>query len=273
MKPQKAYFLVRVSRKAQKERKEKLESGIYLAPNYVFMTRCMQQGEIISIGEWAHREFPEARVGDTLIMHHFVEGRDSDFLVDSDEKYNYYLCCSLYYNGERPYSYGIYDGEKIIPHKEFIFLEAKDPPKERLPMEEMINAATKRAKRGLVLFREWTDSREEIEARMKKLEDENVQLGGNLGNRRIDPEKKKDVIAHIKSNEQEIKKMSQQLNRHCYEPYLVAAANPVLDEWFDTRVRPGDIMYCMNFMCKMVVEFQKKEYIIADKEAIGFYYK
>src|ERR1700749_1621609 len=95
LRPHKAYFLVKINKQEQKDRVEKTDSGIYLAPNYVWLTRCMQNAEIVAIGDFAHKSFPEARVGDTLIIHHFIEGDDetpTEYLVDSDETYNYYVC-------------------------------------------------------------------------------------------------------------------------------------------------------------------------------------
>lgn len=72
------YILVRIDKNAQRERREKLESGIYLSALYIFMQRNLQYGEVLQIGSVAAKNFPEAQVGDIALFHHMVEDEDAD---------------------------------------------------------------------------------------------------------------------------------------------------------------------------------------------------
>lgn len=68
----KPYILVRINKSAQTERKEK-EGSIYLPQRHMGMTRNLQHGEVVQIGETAAKYHPEVQIGDTALFTHFIE--------------------------------------------------------------------------------------------------------------------------------------------------------------------------------------------------------
>ncbi len=90
-------FIIRIDKVAQTDRRnfrvyKNPQTGellkLALHPNNVHMTRNLQYGEIVSIGEPAKINFPEAAEGDILIFHHSVEhkpnpGGDRNYYVPS----------------------------------------------------------------------------------------------------------------------------------------------------------------------------------------------
>src|ERR1035437_8362497 len=92
------YFIVKIEIEKQKERKEKIGS-LYIHASYTFMRRNMQQGEIVAIGSIVATQFPQAKVGDTLIFHHFVEGSESgggNFIFEENGDNYYYVTAADY---------------------------------------------------------------------------------------------------------------------------------------------------------------------------------
>ncbi len=277
MRPQKHYFLVRINRKEQKEREEKIGS-IYIPPTYTHMTRCMENAEIVAIGERAHEEFPEARVGDRLIIHHFIEGATDDhgnheWLVDQDEVYNYYVVPSHEYNGERNMCYGVYNGETIIPSKDYIFLNDAPPPKPKRTIDKILDDAIKTTASGLIVFKEWKQERPDVEEEMKRLEQDNIQLASNFGNPNIDLGRLREAEQQYKENDKRIKELSKLINLKEYKPFTVAFYNRMLARDFGTHITPKDFVFVQNFASKTITEFMDKKYFVASIEYLGALYK
>lgn len=260
LRPHKAYFLVKINKEEQKNRREKTNSGIYLAPNYVWMTRCMQNAEIVAIGEFAHKSFPEAKIGDTLLMHHFIEGGDEDqgdnFLVDSDEKFNYYVCAGYCLPGERVLTYGIWTGEKLISHPAWVFLETEPAPLE-LSLQEVINEKTELNAGGIVVFKNWKETREDKENKMAALKDQITVLAKWPQNKEV-----------VYGYQQEINRLSKELNTWYQTAYTVAGT---ISSTFESSypIYPTNIIFLRSLVAQTKIEFMNKEYRVAPSEEIA----
>lgn len=265
-KPHSPYFLIKISRKDKEKAKEKVGS-IFVAPSQTFMNYNLQCGEIVSIGEGAAKYFPEAEIGHTLIMHHFVESNNDneakeEHLIHWDEDYNYYVVTAYEFNGKNCETYGVWDGEKIIPNKDYIFLKTIVPIHKDLPPDELINQQLSVSKHGILLFENWTDSRESKESKMAEVKKEVESLSKSGTNKRH-------VQQGITEKEAEMNKMSAEINKQKYSPYTVAYANKDLVEWFDRDVIEGDTLYMLNIACSTEINFMGVNYIVTKTKFIG----
>ena len=225
------------------------------------MTREIQAGQILGISEIAAKEFPEAKKGNILLHHYFVTGKEAEdadggrYHIYSDPYFNYYTVSSTSHNGRPNECYAVFNGEKIITNKEYIFLEVEPPPFNNLTPEEFISKNTHVSKGGVLVFKEWKISRKEKGERMQTLKFENQELARTPMN----PEVKK----KIEDNEKEMSLISADVNKPRYEPYTVAASNPTLDKHFKQPVKKGDVVYMKNNACQTKIQFLEKEYIVA----------
>lgn len=253
------YIIIRISKAEQRERREKMGS-LFVAPVFTFMTRELQCGEIVSVGEVCAREFPACKVGSMAIVHHFVTGKEmeassdhSKYLIDSDETYKYYSVTASEFNGRQVETYGIWDGEKIIPHPDYIFLQVE---KKETSGEDFTTEATKKVG-SLFVFEQWKESRELREQRLKNLQDQVQELtkGG------MTPK----VKQAIENKEAEMTSISKKLNKKAYTPYIVEAINDELG----FGVGPGDEIYMFNQACQTTITFRGKDYIVAKSSYAG----
>lgn len=263
--PAKYYFLIRIRREEESQRKEKI-GNIILAPSQVFMTRNTQCGEIVAIGELAQKHFPEARIGHTLLVHHFVQGQNEtdareDHLVDQDGEYNYYVVSAYSFHRKNNETYAVWDGEKIIPNKDYIFLEPEMVVDPKSP-DEYIEAALKKTDSGLLVFENWKDSRETQTEKIKSLKTE-IDALCKSGTH------KPHVQKAIEQKEAEIKTLSANLNKRCYEPYTIAAFNPSLREDFKMEICKGDEIWMSNISTQTEIEFNGSRYRVAKIDYIG----
>lgn len=239
------FFIVKINIEEQKNRKEKVGS-LYLHSGEVQMQRNMQHGEIVGIGSNVTKVLPEANVGDVLLFHHFVEGssRDKSSLIHSDETYNYYTVTVCEFNGRRNETYGVWDGTKITPHKDFIFIEAEKKA-ESLPMDEYIEKNTTQVG-SLILFNDWEETREDKEAKTVRLKEEIKSLS------------KSTMHDHIKrgieEKEMEAAKITEEINKTVYKPYKVSYHNPSLPV--------KENVYSLSAAALTEIEFMDKTYIV-----------
>lgn len=274
--PHSPYFLVRVSIKKEQESKSKVGS-IYIPQTLTFMEWNTQQGEIVAIGEEAGKYFPEAKVGHILLMHHFVQGMSPDdarekHLVHFDEEFHYYVVTAYAFNGKDCETYGVWDGEKIIPNKDYVFLNInKADPRNwsynDLPHidDEEVNKALQKTEHGILVFNEWKESREQKEARQAEIKKETEELSKS-GNHKL---KTKQAIL---KKEWELEAISRDINKQAYEPHTIAFANSELAEWFDRPVSAGDILGMLNMSVHTKIKFNEQEFIVAKTKFIGFLY-
>lgn len=267
IRPMPPYILIRIARKQQEEKKGKIGS-IIIPETQRFLMYNMQAGEIMAIGHKAAKFFPEMRVGQTLLCHHFVEaeGEESareDHLIDQDDTYNYYVvtCFDFYRKGNE--TYGVWDGEKIIPNKEYIFLEppVKDDPKSP---DEYINSALSKTQSGLLVFSNWSESRESKTEKMQRLKAEIESLSKSGISQ-------SHIKRGIEEKEAELNRMSLDVNSKSYHPYVIAAFNSQLKENFhpNADIAVGKIIYVLNIAAQTEIDFNDKKYIVAKTSYIG----
>jgi len=245
------YFIIKIDIQKQKERKEKIGKGILFSHvNEVFMQRNMQCGEVVAIGKIAGEKFKEVKLGHILIIHHLAEGSDrekSNFIY-SDEKFNYYNVTAGEFNGHRNETYGVFDGEKIIPHPDFIFIEKEEISQEVAP-DKLIEQKTKKVG-SLILFDNWTESREQKEAKAKQITEEikNQSKGKSM---------RDDVKIALSEKQNEAGKITESLNKKEYLSNKIFASNPELKK---------EKVYSLNIASQLSVQFMDKEYIIVDRK-------
>lgn len=262
--PHSPYFLIKISRKDKEKAKEKVGS-IFVAPSQTFMQYNLQCGEIVDIGDGAAKYFPQAKIGHTLIIHHFCEANSDteateEHLVHWDDEYNYYVVTAYEYNGKNVEAYGVWDGEKIIPNKDYVFLKTIVPVHKDLPPDEIINQQLKVSKHGLLVFENWTDSRESKEAKMAEVKNEVESLSKSGTNKRH-------IQQGIAEKEMDMNKMSAEINKQKYLPYTVAYAN--IDLRIGRRVAEGDTLYMLNIACSTEIKFNNVNYIVTKTKFIG----
>lgn len=265
--PMPAYFLIRIPRKQQKDKREKIGS-IFIPFNHVHMTREFQSGEIVSIGHDAHVDFPQAKIGHELIVHHFVSGKETEnedggrYHIYTDENYNYYTVTSSSFNGRANECYGIYDGEKIITHPEYIFLEVEKPPTDDFP-DGLTNMPTMKTKSGLFLFKKWGLTRKEITEKNKVIK-ERINSLANIG------AMTDEIRFEIEKLEGEMTENSKQGNKREYRPYVIAASNQIINDWFGYQIKNGDVVYCLNIAAETTIEHLGKQYRVVKIGYISF---
>lgn len=269
------YFLVKIPKEAQRQRMEKI-GILYYPPEYLYMKRGMQCGEIVLIGEDAKKFFPEAKVGDILICHHFIEGksaglREKFFLVHEDDDWGYYCVTAFCYNGDRNNTFGLYDGERIIPSRDYVFFEIDETPTSDFP-EFMLkqegmpliitNMAFEGAGSDLVTPKARKKTRHEM---IEKMEKNKAEIQKKARWIPITPEK---VIPMIKQLEAENLSISKEINRFAYEPHILHSFNDQLLKTVHPKLKKGDSVYVLNIATYMQVEFMGKEYIVSESKYV-----
>lgn len=239
--------------------------SIYLHPNFVYMTRGMQCGQIVAIGEIAGQTLPEARIGDTLLIHHFVESTEKQFCIYSDQYFHYYVVTCMSHNGQNNQTYAIYNGSKIIPHPDYIFLDCKQPQESNLNPDEYLAQQLKAQASGIFTFKEWTIDREGITKKIQSIKSQIDQLTKS----RMTPE----IKEVIEGYEAEMNRLSKMMTKQRFELYTVIAGSPrffdIVREQYDTPVGNGDKIYMLNIACETKMEFNKREFIVAKTQHFG----
>jgi hypothetical protein len=271
-----AFFLVRIPKKEQRQRLEKI--GIfYYPPEHVYMKRGMQCGEIVGIGSAAHEFFPEAKIGHILITHHMIEGKVSGnrtkyFLIHEEPDWNYYCVTAFCHNGDRNNTFGVYDGEKIIPSKDYVFFQIDETPTSDFPsfmlkqkgMPTLItNLPFQGTDSDLVIPKARKKTRTEMIEKMNENKKEIMKWSRWLG---ITPQK---VTPLIKSLEAENDALSKEINKRQYEPHILYAFNDELLKTVNPNLRKGDRAYVLNIAAYMQVEFMGVEYIVSESKYVS----
>lgn len=240
------YFIVKINIEKQKDRKDKI-GALYVHVSHTHMQRNLQEGEVVAIGSIASKKFPEAKIGDTLLIHHFVEGADSEKsnLIFSDTEYNYYNVTADEYNGHRNETYGIWDGEKVIPHPDFIFIAPEVKEKE-ISADEFIDRNTKQVG-SLILFTNWEETREEREAKAQQITSEikNMSKGKSMSD---------STKRGLNEKQDEAGKITASLNKKEYRPYKVAFSHP--------KTKAKETVYALSLAAQLELEVKGKNYIV-----------
>lgn len=264
--PMPSYIMIKIERALQEKKKNKLGS-IIIPETQRFLMYNMQGGEIVAIGSKAKEYFPELEIGHTLLCHHFVEdeGEQSareDHLIRQDETYNYYVVTCFDFHRKSNETYGIWDGEKIIPNKDYIFLELPTKQEPNTP-DEYINSALKQTQGGILTFTNWTESRETKAEKMQRLKTEIQELSKSGA-------QKPHIAQGIKVKEQELEQLSLDINNKSYQQYTVAAFNPDLKNNFP-HLEVGNSIYVLNIAAQTEIDFMGKKYIVTKINYIGCY--
>ncbi len=230
-------FLIKVVKEEETKRRE-MDGSLYLHPNYVYMTRNTQCGEIVGISTGAKKEFPEAEIGDILLVHHFVQrshstkGDNDKFLVFEDEKYKYYNVVAKEGAGNNNMTYGIYRNDVIIPHPQYVFLEKEIEDKEgyyQTPEQVQDKLATIKA---------------------------SVEY---LAKQRITSEIKMEIL----KREAEMMLLTKSLQTKKYLPYKISFSHPSLGIENNTTV------YALNLACQTITNYFNVDYRIAETKFIA----
>lgn len=267
--PHNPYILIRLERDKEREAKEK-QGILYIPPAESLMQYNLPSGEIVAMSPKASEYFPQAKIGHQLLLHHFVQGVNEtdarvEHLVHQDDEYNYYVVTPCEHNGKGVEAYGVYDGENIIPNKDYLFLETDTKKIPDLPQDELLNQSLEVSTGGLLVFREWKESRESKEERQNflKKQVEDLSKSGNH---------KKHIQEAIAEKEMEMGAISQDINKQKYETYTVAFCNPELSETFNHHVKSGSRISMLNIAAYTKVVFMGMEYIVSKVKYIGFLY-
>lgn len=230
-------FLVKVPKEEENNRRE-MDGGLFLHPNYIYMTRNTQCGIIESISENAHKEFPEAVIGDMLLIHHFVQrshstkGDNDKFIAFEDETYKYYNVTSKESNGNNNMSYGIYRNGVIIPHPQYVFLEKEIDNKDG-----------------------WYQTSEQVYQKLEAIKNSIEYLAKT--------KKTPDTIMAMRNKEAEMSILNQSLHTKEYLPYKISFAHPSLG------ISNGTTIFALSIAVNTIVEVQGIEYRIAEAKYIA----
>lgn len=256
--PHANFVTVRLNRAKQKERKEK-EGSLFVVIDNNSEARNLQIGEIVGLGINVKHLFPQAKIGDTAILHWMVESKEKNNLVYQDETFNYYLATATECNGRVNEVYGIFDGENIIPSPEYIFLELPHSSVNTATTpDEYIEKATEKSEGGLLLFKEWVETRTDKEQKMAKIS-ANIQ---SLTKSKMN----EGVKQGIKEKERELAEISEDINKQRVEFYRIAAINPdskkQMSEIFEHEINIGDKIGVLNIACQTTITLNGTEYIV-----------
>ena len=230
-------FIVRVSKKNLTENRE--GDKVYYHQAYVWYTRNLQCGEIVSISDAAKKEMPMAEIGDILIFHHFIEASaaqsemDSSYVVDETKDDYYFNVSAMETAGEMNQSYGIFKNGVIIPHPQYTFLEKEQP----------------------VEVSEFSMSKDEIIAKLNKVKETNLYHMNNSA-------PNEDLRNEVRKTERESLKTTQELNKKQTQPFIVAFASE------DKGYEKGGVVYALNIAANILVTFNSVEYRVIESKYI-----
>lgn len=271
--PMPPYILVKVPRK-----KRDYEGKIIIPESAKFMLFNQQCGEIVGFGSLAKKWFPEIEIGRTLLFHHFVESCNEeeakeDHLVHQDLEFNYYTVTVKEMAGKANEAYGVWDGEKIIPNSDYIFLKlppkvAKDVDFEKIKETGELTAPMSVSEGGILQFEQWEESREEKELRQSTLKDEAQNLSRSGNN-------KPHIQDAIRRKEEEMERISLEINKKQYVPLKVAYHHHSLLQLFGniSCITDQDDIYVLNMAAQTSVKFMDIDYIVAKVNHIGYIIK
>lgn len=233
------YFLIKVPKQEENDKREK-EGNLYLHPSFVWLTRNTQCGIIVDISPEAHKQLPEARVDDILIVHHFAQGShsklepDKKYLVFEDETYNYYKIVSKEIPGINNQCYGVYTNGTIIPNKDYVFLEP-------MPKEENEYG--------------YRQTAEDVLQKIKDIKNEIEYLGKGT--------QSKDKSEHMMKRQKEMSVLSASIHKKEFIKFKVAYTNSSLG------INNNSLVYGLNIGCKTEISFMGNSYIVAETKFIS----
>lgn len=275
--PMPPYFLIKIGKEEQQEKKEKI-GNLYFPTEFAYMTREVQFGEIISIGESGDASVKSAKdvmhmasIGDYLLVHHFISGKKDGkgncfYFIGEDKDFNYYAVNGFEVDGEKCLAYALAQGTTIIPTPDYVFLEIEKEEEGFVQVGDIHLYRTK--KKGRL------ELREVMKANMARC----TQLARNIAdNQREFERSNKEVMKYaddeIKRLTAENKQISSDLNKRKYAPYKLAAINPdyndYIAETFGRKLEIGENIMMLTMACETVIDFSGTEFIVAQTSYIG----
>lgn len=263
------YAIIKINKQIQEDKKNKI-GRFYVPPSEVSMWYNVEWGEIVSIGARALRYFPQAKIGQNLIVHHFVQGDGDEesrinHLIYEDDEFRYYAVTTRVLASDsfskRNETYGVDTGNEIIPHPDFIFLEYhEETPKSR--DEQLITT-----KSGLFLFENWTESRESKALKLKELKDHNIEL-----TKTTSKSKQREIKEAILRNEEEMDRIGKDMNFITFSKFRVAYANPSINDYLKNGmvINAGDFIYAQSNACNTIVQYKDTKFRIAETKYMGY---
>lgn len=274
-------FLVRINKLEQMVFKSRVSktSLFYMPLAHIHNTRNMECGEIVQIGEDVQGtdDFAEysnghgiygwekCEVGMTLIFHHTIEspvsnmGKEKDvkqYFLFEDEVYNYYAVDNINVRG-------FYDGKKVTPHPNFVFLKNLPCFEAEGEVDTHTGNKIKKSSGGLFLITNWEDNPSNIAQKSQAIKEHIESLAKSTRTPEI--QKQMEIM------EQERIDLNRKAQKRMYLPYRVAHSNRQVDRNFGRKVLEDSVLYCFNKACLYVSNFKDKEYnyIICLVEHIG----
>lgn len=198
--------------------------------------------------------------------------RDKFFMVHEDDDWNYYCVTAFCYNGDRNNTFGVWDGENIVPSPDYVFFEIDQTPVSDLPelileqqgMARIItNIPMEHAEGGLVVPKARKKTRRELIEKMDKNKAEIQKWSRWIP---ITPEKVTPLITRLEAENTNI---SKEINKRQYEPHILHAFNDRLKKTVHPLLRKGDKVFVLNIATYMQVEFMGTEYIVSESKYVS----
>ena len=270
MRVNKPYIFVRIDKKAQREKRETLKKiagtdlVLYGSPNYAYMARNLQYGEILQVGEWAQRNFPEAQPGDIAIFHHSIEGdMDSiacDRLIDREPDGNEII----YLDGSnRDMNYEVYGiiksgTNELIPAEQWVFLHT------------VISRVQKEAVSSLILTEEsLQETDEQLRLRLEVLTTDCEKLK-NTRKQTSHPEDRGSITRQIDSMYAERERITNFLNSTKFAKATVVAINSRTSKELAGVDAEGKILTVEDYLYPLEV-LGHRFLLIGKEDVIGIY--
>ena len=253
MKVMPQFFMVKISKEAQKAAKEKIarDSPFFIPIGSIHNSRNMESGEIIQIGAGVKNIYgwEGCQVGHTLIFHYSIEAPQEKigkrYFLYEDETFNYYVV-------DEPNVRGYYDGVTITPHPNFVFLKNVPAFPNGDEIDEVTRNKVKKSEGGIFMVTSWDDSPNDIAQKSQKIK-ERIE---SLTKTKRTPE----IQKALEDMEAERNKLNRKAQKNEFLPYRVAAVNEKLNRDFGVKLSPDSILFCYNKAALYISNFQLEEY-------------
>lgn len=264
-------ILVKINKKEQADFKQKISknSPFFMPVGLTFNSRNMECGEIVQIGErmkgadkymdyenqgkdghWGIYGWEDCKIGHTLIFHHTVEDNSNtankQFWVFEDETYNYY---AIDWHNIR----GFYDGVKIVPHPNFVFLKNIPAFESDGEVDPITGNKLQKSESGLYLIADYENSASTIAQKSEAIK-EHIESLAKTKNRTPDMQ----IV--MEDLEKQRIDMNRKAQKNVFLPYRLAYANKKLERDFGCKLKENDVLFAFNKACLYVSNFQLHDY-------------
>lgn len=236
------FFIVRINKAAQKQKKETFNGVIARAATFTFGRGGMQCGEIVAIGKLAHLVIPFAKIGGTLHFSWKVEFNGEDAskpnmaLVHEDKEYNYYTVTISEYKRRPSETYAYSDENGTYTHPSFVIMEDE----EKKHSDKLLVSAG-----GILIYENYRMSDDEIQQKIfwntehiYSLSETHASL---LQTRESESYPIKLKMQELERENQHLTALLQKEER--IEQYTVAFSNPLHDVTTGDKVMANNIFF------------------------------